>query len=80
MTTQTKADENGPFKEFSFEAWLREGMQGCRRKVEQDGQKFNFNEVKRHLRQAQKEQLLAVRSVIDKVIERLDDKADGPRA
>ncbi len=80
MSTRTKADENGPFKAFSFEAWLRESMQDCRHKIEQDVQKFNFSDVERHLRQAQKEQLLVVRNVIDKLIERLDDKPGKPPA
>lgn len=80
MTTQTKADDNGPFKEFTFESWLREGVEGCQAKMKRDFKTVNLADVQRHLRNAQKEQLLAVRSVIDKAIERLEEKEKPPQA
>lgn len=80
MTNQTKADDNGPFKEFDFESWLRDGFKGCRAKIKRDVKTVRLADVPRHLRNSQKEQLLAVRNFIDKVIERLEEKEAEPRA
>ena len=80
MTTKTKADENGPFKEFDFEAWLRDGVEGFRRKVESDVKGFDLSDFRQHLRNAQKEQLLAMRNLIDKALERLEKEETTRKA
>lgn len=72
MTTKTKADENGPFKEFDFEDWLRDGVEGFKSKLEAEIQSFNFDSFRRHVRNARREQLLAMRSLIDNALERLE--------
>jgi hypothetical protein len=72
MTDRTRADQEGPFREFSFEEWLRDGVEGMRGKVEQKKAEFDPAQFRRHLRNAQKEQLLAMRSLIDNAIEYLE--------
>ena len=68
----SKADDNGPTKEFDFEAWLKDGMKGFKQTVEGEMGDFDLSEFKSHVRNAQKEQLLAVRSLLDKAIDFLD--------
>ncbi len=74
MAEQTRADAGGPFKEFVFEEWLREGLDGLRSKLEQKKARLNKAEFRKHLRNAQKEQLLAIRSLIDSAIECLEEE------
>jgi hypothetical protein len=71
----TKADNNGPFKEFDFAEWLRDGLKGIQ--AEMKGKKkeifdFDTSEFRSHLRNASKEQLLAIRSLLDKAIETIE--------
>jgi hypothetical protein len=73
----TKADDNGPFKEFDFGEWLRDGVKGLQ--AEMKGRKkeffdFDTSEFRSHLRNASKEQLLAIRSLIDKAIETIEKR------
>ena len=68
----SKADDNGPTKAFDFEEWLKDGMKGFRDTVEGEMKGFNLSEFKSHVRNAQKEQLLAMRSLIDSAIDFLD--------
>jgi len=66
-----KADDNGPAKAFDFEEWLKDGMKGFKQTVE-DEIDFDLSDFKKHVKKAQKEQLLAVRSLLDKAIDFLD--------
>ena len=72
MATKTKADDNGPVKEFDFEAWLKDGVEGFKSKVEEEMEGFNFANFRKHVRNAQREQLLAMRSLIDSALERIE--------
>jgi hypothetical protein len=69
MPERVKADQGGPFKEFVFEEWLRDGVEGIRHKMEQKKVHFDPSNFRKHVRNAQKEQLLAIRSLIDNAIE-----------
>ena len=69
----TKADDNGPFKEFTFEDWFREGMQGFCGQIKFKKGRVNTSEFESHMRNAAREQLLAVRSLVDSFIEIFDE-------
>jgi len=69
MAEETKADQGGPFKEFVFEEWLRDGIEGIRQKMEEKKARFDPSTFRQHIRNAQQEQLLAHRSLIDHAIE-----------
>jgi hypothetical protein len=76
------AVNNGPVEEFVFEDWLRDGIKGVRRKIEsrmqaKERSRFGASEFRQHMRNARKEQLLAVRSLIDGAIEWLDKKEEN---
>ena len=79
MATKTKADENGPFKEFVLEDWLREGFEGICNQMKSKRVKVNTSEFEAHMRSAAKEQLMAVRSLVDSFIE-VVDKDDKDKA
>ncbi len=68
----TGMGQDGPFKEFTFDEWLKDGLAGMRRKMKRKKQAFNIANFRAHMRQAQKEQLLAVRSLIDGAIDCLE--------
>ncbi len=73
---------NGPVEEFVFEDWLRDGIKGVRHKIESRMQAkaqgpFGASEFRKHMRNARKEQLLAVRSLIDSAIDWLDKKEES---
>jgi hypothetical protein len=70
-----KADAGGPFKEFLFEEWLRDGIEGMRSKMEQKKAHFDPSAFKQHIRTAKKEQLLAIRSLIDNAIDWLEEES-----
>lgn len=78
MTTNPKYTHQ-PVESFEFEEWLRDGLKGFRAKVstcaQRQGQRqFDTSEFRQHMRNARKEQLLAVRSLIDSAVEWLDPK------
>jgi hypothetical protein len=75
----TRADDNGPFKEFAFEDWLRERFREVRQEMKGRKEKFNTTGFRTHLRNASKEQLLAVRSLIDSAIEYIDRQEAGSK-
>ena len=66
-----KTDKNESFEEFVFEDWLRDGLKGMRGKFGH-GKRFDTSDFYAHIRNAQKEQLMAVRSLIDSAIDFLD--------
>jgi len=76
MATKSKAGTNGPFKEFNFEEWLRDELKGFCGKFEYEARGFDFSEFRAHLRSAQREQLLAIRSLIDRALESLDEEEE----
>ena len=76
MATKTKADENGPFKEFVLEDWLREGFEGICNQMKAKRVKIDTTEFETHMRSAAKEQLMAVRSLVDSFIEVVDKDKD----
>lgn len=69
-----KAEQEGPVREFVFDEWLREGIEGMVNKTSKVKPAFDFGEFYHHIRNAQKEQLLALRSLLDKAIERLEEE------
>jgi len=75
MADKGKADQDGPFKEFVFEEWLKDGIDGVRGKMEQRKAHFDPAKFRQHIRAAQKEQLLAIRSLIDSAIEWVDKES-----
>lgn len=81
-----KKYDHEPVEEFVFEDWLRDGINGFRQKVEScmsgEAKTFDTSKFRQHMRNAQKEQLLAVRSLLDSAIDWLDkrDPAPGSKA
>jgi hypothetical protein len=72
MVAQTNEE-----KEFSFTKWLAEGIEGMRPRRLMP--RMVPEEVKGHLRAARRETLLAVRAVLDKAIERLEQEPAAPK-
>lgn len=68
----TRADQNGPFKEFVFEDWLREGIDGVCNEIKEAKSQMNLANFRRYIRGASREQLVAMRNIIDSAIERID--------
>jgi hypothetical protein len=73
-----RADDNGPFKAFDFCDWFSESVQEFWREPKCKPDEAFGEEFRAHMRSAWKEQLMAVRDVIDAAIEQLDPQ-DGPR-
>lgn len=72
MGEKFRADAGGPFKEFIFTEWLRDGLDEMCDQVKHSKEQFDPDNFRRNLLRAQKEQLLAMRSMIDAAIERLE--------
>ncbi len=73
-----RADDNGPFKEFRFDEWLRGGFEGmCGPHVKFKKVHLDTSEFETHMRNAAKEQLLAVRSLVDSFIDMVESKEPG---
>jgi hypothetical protein len=66
----TQAEE----KEFDLETWLREGTQGLRHILKCKPPAVP-EEFKSHTRAARKEMLLALRSLLDTAIQRVEETA-----
>ncbi len=68
-----KKYDHQPVEEFVFEDWLRDGLNGFRQKMEDcmpsEAKPFDTTEFREHMRNARKEQLLAVRSLLDSAID-----------
>ena len=69
MATAAAKEET---KEFVFEDWLSEGIKGVKSRYRR--KKGEPSAFRQHVRAARKEMLLAVRSVIDAAIERLEEQ------
>lgn len=76
MADQKRADAGGPFREFDFEEWLRDGVEGIRGELERTKKSFDISDFRTHIRNAQKEQLLALRSLIDSAIESVEKREE----
>ena len=68
-----RADDNGPFKEFTFGSWLRDGLDEMYCQTYGQRLRIETSRFESHMRNSAREQLLAVRSVIDGFIERIDE-------
>ncbi|MBN1219499.1 MAG: hypothetical protein JXM69_11260 [Anaerolineae bacterium] len=70
MTDRIKS---GPVEEFVLTDWLRDGWQGMRHKLEtkraRRARHFDASTFRAHMRNARKEHLLAIRSLVDSAIE-----------
>ena len=78
-----KTYNHEPVEEFVFEDWLRDGIKGFRENVEKrmkaEGVGFDTSEFRQHMRNAGKEHLLAVRSLLDNAIDWLDKEEGSPK-
>ncbi|MBN1994660.1 MAG: hypothetical protein JW953_18315 [Anaerolineae bacterium] len=83
--------KNGPVEDFVLTDWLKEGAKGMHHKMEEKRGKmkrrfqnrtrnFDTTEFRSHLRQARKEQLLAVRSLVDSALECIKGEEIGQKA
>jgi hypothetical protein len=78
------ADKNyshQPVEAFVFEDWLRDGLKGIRESIQgctkgAGQRRFDTSEFRMHMRNARKEQLLAIRSLIDSAIDCLNKKEE----
>jgi hypothetical protein len=65
--------KTGPVQEFVLTDWLRDGFKGMRstmeKKMEKRTRQFDTAEFRAHVRNARKERLLAIRSLVDSAIE-----------
>ena len=71
--------KNGPLEEFVFTDWVKEGAEGMRTKMEdkrarmeerfKNRTRIDTSEFRTHMRNARKEQLLAIRSLVDSALE-----------
>ncbi|MBI1877214.1 MAG: hypothetical protein HYR94_03095 [Chloroflexi bacterium] len=73
-----------PVEEFVFEDWLRDGMKGMRDKIESSmtgasRRRFDASEFREHMRNARKEQLLAIRSLLDSAIDWIDKQDESAK-
>ena len=80
MAEKFRADAAGPFKEFVLTEWLRDGVEGTCDRVKYSREQFEPANFRRHLRNAQKEQLLAMRSMIDGALKRLEETDEEAEA
>jgi hypothetical protein len=63
-----------PEEEFAFEEWLAEGLRGLRSYL--TGEKVLPKEFAEHARAAQKETLLAIRSLFEPAIQRAGERPE----
>lgn len=68
-----RADDNGPFKEFTFGSWLRDGLDEMYCQTYGQRLRIETSRFESHMRNSAREQLLAVRSLLDGFIERIDE-------
>ncbi len=65
-------------KTFAFEDWLSDGIKGARASLKRKKRR-EPSAVRKHLRSACKEVLLATRSIFDKAIEYLEAEPDAKK-
>lgn len=66
--------------ETDWEDHLAAGLKGLRREFKGGMKDFPTQEFRLHTRAARREMLLALRSLIDKAIERTEEKPEEPKA
>jgi hypothetical protein len=66
--------------EADWEDHLAAGLKGLRREFKGSMKDFPTKEFRIHTRAARREMLLAFRSLIDKAIERTEEKPEEPKA
>jgi len=69
------AEEGVHAKEFVFEDWLAEGIRGCRASYKKLSPHLT-EEFREHTQAARREMLLAMRSLLDAAIERVEEKPE----
>ena len=81
---ENKMENEAHAEEFDVEAWLEEGRRGMRRtlKHKRGARPSSLlpGEFKGHVRAARREMLLAVRSLLDAAIERLEERPPAAEA
>ncbi len=80
MAEKEKEDQEGPFKEFVFKEWLHDGLEGICGGMKHRRDRFDTSEFFTHMRNARKEKLLAVRSLLDNalaVLEKEEKEAEA---
>lgn len=75
-----RAHENGPFKEFDFADWFCDQMKNptCEfdfKFARDEGKKF-----RRHMRNTAKEQMVALRDMLDSMIKKMEEQAAAKKA
>ncbi|MDM8519365.1 hypothetical protein QUF64_04905 [Anaerolineales bacterium HSG6] len=81
-TEKSEKEKQSPHAEpFHFDDWIREGMSGFKTVFDEtwekrDQAKVDMSDFKHHVRNIQREQLLAVRSIIDTALDFIDKKED----
>ena len=65
-------------RDFDFEDWLAEGVRGCRASYKKLSPHLT-EEFRQHTKAARREMLLAMRSLLDAVIERVEEKPELKR-
>ena len=75
---RTRADNNGPFKEFEFGQWACDEFKQFRAEAGPRRQ-ARREKLRREMRHAAKAQLVAVRDLLDSVIETLEKPSTPPR-
>ena len=80
MAERVRADAAGPFKEFVLTEWLRDGFEDACNRAKYRREQFEPANFRRHLRNAQKEQLLAMRSMIDGALKHLEETEEEAEA
>jgi hypothetical protein len=66
--------------EVDWEDHLAAGLKGLRRELKGDMKEFPTKEFRMHTRAARREMLLALRSLVDRAIERTEEKPEEPKA
>ena len=72
MVERVRADAGGPFKEFVLTDWVREGIEEMCHKIKWSREQLELENFRKHVRNTQKERLIAMRNMIDTAIERLE--------
>ncbi len=71
--------EEGKLHERDWEEHMAAGIKGMRAEMKDKMKDFPTKEFRVHMRAARREMLLAVRSLIDKAIEKNEEKPEEPK-
>ncbi len=80
MAEKEKVEQEGSFQEFVFKEWLHDGLEGICGEMKCRRDRFDTSEFFTHMRNARKEKLLAVRSLLDNalaVLEKEEKEAEA---